>query len=93
MRWRWKLRNVRARRPPAGVCVCYGPTGRGTRTGHACVCVTGRRVCVNGLRGRGTREHANMARVRDTRTTRAGSHAEVEHQACVSDVELAHVRK
>eukprot|EP00966_Prymnesium_polylepis_P312171 7212932-Prymnesium_polylepis.1 len=23
-----------------------------------------------------------MARVRDTRTTRAGAHAEVEHQAC-----------
>eukprot|EP00966_Prymnesium_polylepis_P104673 2424683-Prymnesium_polylepis.1 len=30
-------------------------------------------VCVDGLRGRGT---TNMARVRDARTTRAGSHAE-----------------
>eukprot|EP00966_Prymnesium_polylepis_P125084 2892660-Prymnesium_polylepis.1 len=37
------------------VCVCYGPTGRGTRTGHACVTLYGSTcfVCVNGLRGRG----------------------------------------
>ena len=26
---------------PTYLCVCYGPTGRGTRTGHASVCVCG----------------------------------------------------
>eukprot|EP00966_Prymnesium_polylepis_P257221 5942144-Prymnesium_polylepis.1 len=36
-------------------------------------------VCVDGLRGRGTRTW--HVRVRDARTTRAGCHAEVEHQA------------
>eukprot|EP00966_Prymnesium_polylepis_P134027 3097940-Prymnesium_polylepis.1 len=37
------------------VCVCYGPTGRGTRTGHACMC-----VCYGST---GT-AYANRARVR-----------------------------
>eukprot|EP00966_Prymnesium_polylepis_P314998 7278576-Prymnesium_polylepis.1 len=42
----------------------------------SCVCVcygpTGRGVCSRATRTR----HTNMARVRDARTTRAGSHAE-----------------